>query len=108
MSTFIMLTRLSHESVKSPRSLETLGKAVSDRIKTECPDVRWIASYAVLGPADYVDIFSAPTLETATRVSTIVRTFGHATTEIWGATPWKDFLHLVHDLPPAEFMLESH
>jgi uncharacterized protein with GYD domain len=107
MSTFIMLTRLSHEGLKSPRSLETLGKAVSQRIKSECPDVEWIASYAVLGPADYVDVFSAPNIETATKVATIVRTFGHATTEVWGATPWKEFLGMVRDLPPAEFLMEG-
>jgi hypothetical protein len=80
---------------------------VSQRIKTECPDVEWIGSYAVLGPTDYVDIFSAPNIETATKVATIVRTFGHATTEIWGATPWKEFLGIVRDLPPAEFLMES-
>lgn len=108
MSTFIMLTRLSHESLKSPRSLETLENAVSQRIKSECPDVAWIASYAVLGPADYVDVFSAPSVETATKVATIVRTFGHATTEIWGATPWKEFVGLVRNLPPGEFLMESH
>jgi uncharacterized protein with GYD domain len=108
MSTFIMLTRLSHEGLKSPRSLEDLEKAVSRRIKSECPDVSWIGSYAVLGPADYVDIFTAPNLETATKVATIVRTFGHATTEIWGATPWKEFLGMVRDLPPSEFLMESH
>jgi len=102
MSTFIMLTRLSHEALKSPRNLETLGKAVTDRIRTECPDVNWVASYAVLGPADYLDIFSAPSIESATKVATIIRTFGHATTEVWGATPWGEFLGLVRDLPPAE------
>ena len=107
MSTFIMLTRLSHEGLKSPRSLEALGKAVSQRIKTECPDVDWIGSYAVLGPADYLDVFTAPNLETAIKVSTIVRTFGHATTEVWGATPWKEFLGMARQLPPGEFLMES-
>lgn len=107
MSTFIMLTHLSHEGLKSPRMLETLGKTLSQRIKLECPDVDWVASYAILGPADYVDIFTAPNLETATKVSTIVRTFGHATTEVWGATPWKEFLGLVRDLPPSEFLMET-
>ena len=107
MSTSIMLTRLSHEGLMSPRALETIGNTLSQRIKAECPDVDWIASCAILGPADYVDIFSAPNLEAAIKVSTIVRTFGHATTEVWGAMPWKDFLGMVRDLPPAEFLTES-
>jgi uncharacterized protein with GYD domain len=108
MSTFIMLTRLSHESLKSPRSLETLGRTVIERVRSECPDVKWVASYAVLGPADYLDIFTAPGIETATKVATIFRTFGHATTEVWGATEWSEFLGLVRDLPPGEFLMDTH
>lgn len=73
-----------------------------DRIRTECPDVSWIGSYAVLGPTDYLDIFTAPSIESAAKVAAIVRTFGHATTEIWGAIPWTEFASLVRDLPPAE------
>lgn len=106
MSTFIMLTRLTHEALKSHRNLERLSKAVSDRIHEECPDVRWVGSYAVLGPADYLDIFTAPSIESAAKVATIVRTFGHATTEIWGATPWTEFASLIRDLPPAELQAD--
>jgi hypothetical protein len=75
---------------------------VTDRIRTQCPDVHWIGSYAVLGPADYLDIFTAPNVESAAKVAAIVRTFGHATTEIWGATPWTEFENLIRDLTPAE------
>ena len=62
-------------------------------------------SYTVLGPADYPDIFTAPDIETATKFATIFRTFGHASTEVWGATEWKDFLGLVRDPPSAELVV---
>lgn len=101
MATFIMLTRLSHQALQSPRSLESLSKQVIERIRRHCPDVRWQASYVVLGPADYIDIFTAPDNAVATRVATIIRTFGHATTEIWPATEWKQFVSLTRDLPPS-------
>jgi uncharacterized protein with GYD domain len=39
----------------------------------------------VLGAYDYVDIFEAADIEVAMKVSTIVRTFGHAHTEVWPA-----------------------
>jgi uncharacterized protein with GYD domain len=101
MATFIMLTRLSHEALKAPRSLVDLSHEVAVRIRKDCPQVEWRASYAVLGPADYIDIFTAPDIETATKVATIIRTFGHATTEVWAATEWEKFVRLVSTLPSA-------
>jgi uncharacterized protein with GYD domain len=106
MSTFIMLTRLSHQALQTPAGLQPLERAVKARIEADCPEVDWIASYAVLGPADYVDIFTAPDLETATKVATIVRTFGHATTEVWGATPWRRFLEMADELSDRSGALE--
>ncbi len=101
MSTFIMLTRLTHGALASPSSLENLEREVMERMRAECPEVEWLSSYAVLGPCDYLDIFQAPDIETATKVATIVRTFGHAETEIWAATEWDSFKELVRYLPPA-------
>jgi uncharacterized protein with GYD domain len=101
MQTFIMLTRLSHAALQSPSSLENLEREVMERIEAECPEVEWLSSYAVLGPSDYLDIFMAPDNEAATKVATVVRTFGHAETEVWGATEWKKFKELVRYLPPA-------
>lgn len=82
-----MLTRLSTEAMNRPESVVELNRAVEDRIKQECPKVKWVANYAVLGPCDYLDIFEAPDSETATKVSLLVRSFGHATTENWVTTP---------------------
>jgi hypothetical protein len=49
---------------------------------------------------DHVDIFTAPDIETATKVATIIRIFGHATTEVWAATEWEKFTGLLRSLPP--------
>lgn len=29
-------------------------KAVSKRVRADCPQVRWLANYTILGPHDYV------------------------------------------------------
>jgi uncharacterized protein with GYD domain len=99
MQTFVMLTRIATEAMRSPKSLEELERTAMDRIRTVCRDVRWVSSYALLGPYDYLDVFEAPDVDTATKVATLIRTFGHATTEVWAATPWDRFKEIVRDLP---------
>jgi uncharacterized protein with GYD domain len=98
MLTFVMLTRLSPEAVRSPKALEDLERQAMERVRKECPDVEWVISYAILGPCDYLDIFRAKDIETASKVSTLVRTFGHAHTEIWTATDWDRFKEIVRTL----------
>lgn len=98
MPIFIMLTRLSSEATRSPKNLERLERDVMARIRKDCPDVEWNGSFATLGPYDYLDIFRAADIETATRIATLVRSFGHAQTEIWAATEWERFKELVRDL----------
>ena len=98
MATYIMLTRLSPEALKRPESVVELNKQVEDRIKRECQGVKWLSNFAVLGATDYLDIFEAPDHETATKVSLLVRSFGHATTETWIATPWDRFASLARTL----------
>jgi uncharacterized protein with GYD domain len=99
MAVFIMLTRLSHEALRAPSSLSELSSVVSARIKEECSGVEWVSSYATLGPCDYLDIFKAPDIETAMKVATLIRTFGHATTEVWPAMEWDKFAGLIRYLP---------
>ncbi len=95
MATFAVLTRLSPEAVKEPKAIEALGKAVTQKLSVEVPQAKWVASYAVLGPYDYLDIFEAPDHETAHKVAVILRSFGHAVTETWMLTPWDRFVGLV-------------
>jgi uncharacterized protein with GYD domain len=98
MPTYGMLTRLSPEALARPESVVELNRQVEDRIKRECPGVRRLANYAVLGPYAYLDIFEAPDVDTATKVSLLVRSFGHATTETWVVMPWERFMDLATGL----------
>lgn len=95
MPTFAMLTRLSPDAIPDPSAIDQLGQKVVDKLNAECPEATWIASYAVLGPCDYLDLFEAPDNETASKVAVIVRSFGHATTETWPVTPWERFRDVV-------------
>jgi uncharacterized protein with GYD domain len=95
MSTYVMLTTLMPEAVKSPGDLKGLEKKVTERIRKELPQVKWTGNFAILGPCDYLDIFEAPDEEEAAKVSLIVRSFGHARTEIWTAIKWERFQQVV-------------
>jgi len=97
MPTYVTLTRLSPESVKTPGELKKLERAVSDRVARECPGVKWVGNYALLGPYDYLDIFEAPDEAVAARVVMIIRAFGHASSETWTAIPWDRFASLIPD-----------
>lgn len=99
MPQFILLTRISAESLHQPKSFTTLEHHVVDQVARACPEVRWLANYAILGPYDYVDLFEAPDLETAMRVSAVVRSHGHAYTEVWPALPWSRFKQIMQAMP---------
>lgn len=102
MPAFVLLTRLAPEALRTPRALETLEREAMVRIRQECPSVEWITNYAVLGPYDYLDIFTAPDVETAARVATLIRVFGHAYTETWAAVEWERYKALARDLPDGQ------
>lgn len=101
MLTFVMLTGLSPDALRSPGSLEELENQAMGQIRKEYPQVEWLHNFAILGPCDYLDIFQAPDMKTALGVGTIIRTFGHATTEVWSATEWRDYKEMLHQLPKA-------
>ncbi len=91
MPTYVLLTKVSPESTSSPAKLKELEAAVKKKVAKHCPQVKWVSSYAILGPYDYLDVIDAPDELTASKVAAIVRSFGHATTETWSAIPWSQF-----------------
>lgn len=101
MAQFIMLTRVSAQSLDQPQSFQALERRAVDQVARTCPEVKWLANYAVLGPYDYVDVFEAPGIDSAMRVSALVRSYGHAHTEVWPAAPWQEFKQMVQALPKS-------
>ena len=94
MATFVMLTRLNPQTQQAPGALADLSHEIRDCVRRNCPDVEWKHSYVLLGPADFLDIFTAPDIESALKVATVIRCLSHATTEIWGATEWEAFIKI--------------
>jgi uncharacterized protein with GYD domain len=98
MPTFVMLTRLVSEEVNPSFKIQQRERDVVEKVRKYLPKVTWVSDFAVLGPWDYLDIFTAPDLETAMQVSSLVRYYGGAHTEVWPAVSWKGFLATMQDL----------
>jgi uncharacterized protein with GYD domain len=94
MPTFVLMTRLAAGALHDAQGRRTTGKEWLHKVKTACPQVKWHAHYAILGPYDFMDIYEAPDVDTAHKVSLISRAEGALTAESWQAMPYDDFLKL--------------
>ena len=95
MATYIILSRVSPQAFADPKDFKQLAATVSEKIKSECPGVRWKASYSTLGRFDVIDIVDADDPELIKKAAMIIRAYGHSTTETLVATPWKKFLKML-------------
>lgn len=98
MPTFVLMTKLSPEVMGDPKGRKALGKEWLEKVHTNCPDVQWISHYALLGRYDFMDIYEAPDLETAHKVSYISRAEGAVEAESWQAIPWDRYVEMVDGL----------
>ncbi len=72
--------------------------AIANAIKEKCPDVKFIAHYAILGQYDFIDIYEAPNVETAAKVSMISQANGALHAESLAAIQYKRFLELTKEI----------
>lgn len=98
MATYILLTKLSPEVTKHMKDRAGTGKKWMKKVKEKCPDVKFIAHYALLGPYDFLDIYEASDEETAAKVSMISLSLGASKAESWTAIPYRRFLELVKEI----------
>jgi uncharacterized protein with GYD domain len=98
MGTYILLTKLTPEVMSDTKHREKIGKRWMSKVAETCPEVKWIAHYALLGPYDFMDIFEAPSEETAAKVSLITRASGALQAESWTAIPYGRFLSLAESI----------
>ncbi len=92
MATYIILSRVSPDALSDPKNFKKLAQTVSEKIKNECPDVKWKESFATMGRFDTVDIVESDDSYQVEKAAMIIRGYGHSMTETMLATPWKDFL----------------
>jgi uncharacterized protein with GYD domain len=98
MPTFVLMTRLSPETMHDARGRRAMGKEWLKKVGERCPQVHWKAHYAILWPYDFMDIYDAPDVETAHKVSIISRAEGAVAAESWQALPYDQFLKLLESV----------
>lgn len=99
MPHFVLMTKLSTDALADPEDRRQRGREWLSTVKRTCPDVRWIAHYALLGRYDFLDIYEAPDVETAHMVSLISRSSGAVSAESWQALPYEEHLALLDKIP---------
>jgi uncharacterized protein with GYD domain len=72
-------------------------------VKKQCPEIKFLAHYAILGSYDFMDIYQAPDEESAAKVSMICGADGTFHVESWTAIPDKRILQLAQEMRPPEF-----
>lgn len=98
MQTFVLMTKLAPEMSKQLKDQAKLGRLWLDQVKEKCPEVNFLAHYALLGPYDFLDIYEAPDEETAAKVSMISLESGAFLAESWVAIPYNRFLELAGEI----------
>jgi uncharacterized protein with GYD domain len=100
MALYVLMTRLAAGSAPDAHTRRAMGKEWLGKVKTACPEVKWVAHYALLGPYDFMDIYEAPDVETAHKVSLISRSEGAMSAESWPALPYDRFLKVLEQVHP--------
>ncbi len=98
MATFILLSKVSLRSPGEIRALSEMDREFEKRLREECPEVRRIASYALLGEYDFLHIFEAPDAKSAAKVALLANVFGHSTTQTLTAIPFEEFREMVEKM----------
>ena len=98
MQTYILLTKLAPDVSRLMKERAKLGRSWLDQVKKSCPKVKFLAHYAILGQYDFIDIYEAPDIETAAKVSIISQANGAFMAESLTAIPYKRFIELTEEV----------
>ncbi len=97
MGTYIILWRFSPEAYRSLEEAKQVIDRVSEKLRTECPNVSWKQNFTTFGRYDVVSIIQSDDPKQVEKVTMLILAFGHATTETLPATPWNEFLEILHE-----------
>jgi len=92
MATYVILSRVSPKAFNNPGEFRNLAREVGEKIRSQCPDLVWKASYGLFGRFDVLDIVETEDPKEVAKAAGIIRAYGHASTESMPAVSWDEFL----------------
>jgi len=98
MQTYVLLTKLAPEATYQLKDRAKTSHDWYTLVKEKCPEVKFLAHYALLGQYDFLDIYEAPDPETAAKISLISRANGALYAESLRAIPNKKFLEIIEEV----------
>lgn len=98
MQTYILFTKLSTDLSFEMKNRERQGRNWLEQVREKCPEVKFLAHYAILGEYDFIDIYEAPDPETAAKVSMISQANGALQAKSMLAIQYKRFLELTEEI----------
>jgi uncharacterized protein with GYD domain len=98
MPTYVLLTKLSPDLSVKMKDRAKLGRAWLDQVRETCPEVKFLAHYALLGQFDFLDIYEAPNEQTAAKVSIVSQANGAFQAQSLPAIPYKKYLELIKEI----------
>ncbi len=75
MAPYVVLSRFSPEAFRDPGDFKKLAGAVSSKIKSECPGIRWKESFAALGRFDTFNAVESDDSKQIERAAMIIRAY---------------------------------
>lgn len=98
MQTYVLMTKLPPSLSQHMKDRSEIGRQWLAQVKEKCPEIKFIAHYALLGKYDFMDIYEAPDNKTAAKVSMISLSNGAFQAESWSAIPYKEFVELTNEI----------
>jgi uncharacterized protein with GYD domain len=98
MTTFVLLSKVMPTATGQTSALTEMDAIFEEELSSELPEVKRLASYALLGPYDFMHIIEAPNEIMAAKVALLVNRFGTAATQTLTAIPFEEFKQVTRDV----------
>ena len=91
MPIFILLSKILRTSATDVGAMADMDERFDKLLAEHHPEVKRLASYALLGPWDFMHIFEAPEAAIAAKVALLADVFGASETQTLTAIPFDEF-----------------